>query len=276
MKLQQLLEGLIKLPPKLLSELLDFSVYWFLCDSVSKKQDPSIIDTLRLKYGIKPLESTDVGNQRMVSKKLIIDLDDIPQQYINNILKKENISLQQLRSSLPKKVIEIKLYFKKPPSIPETRLAQYDSNTQTIMVNLERFIFSEKDVSNALSRYIGTLKHELTHAIQHIFLSRLDDHQIDDFHAHEEGFSKSKYLASQIEFDPWIKTCIAHIEMMIEKYPDKGINKFIRFYTLASNEKQVPNEKQSVFFDNLKKVDMEKWKKACKLLSGEIMNKVYK
>jgi hypothetical protein len=231
---EYLSEGLIKLPPNLLSELLEFVIYWYLC---SIPQDE--VELLRTKHNIKPLDPSDIGNTRVVSTKLLIDLNDIPQEYINRILKKEGIPLQQLKDSLPKKTINVKIYFKANNRIPESRLAQ----------------------------------HELTHAIQHIFLAKLDDRQIEDSYAHESEFSKSGYLASQIEFDPWIKTCIAHIESLVDQYPDKEVNKFIRYYTLASNEKQIPNEKKSVFFDNLKKVDLEKWKKACKLLSDEIMHK---
>jgi hypothetical protein len=264
---EYLSEGLIKLPPNLLSELLEFGIYWYLC---SIPQDE--VELLRTKHNIKPLDPSDIGNTRVVSTKLLIDLNDIPQEYINRILKKEGIPLQQLKDSLPKKTINVKIYFKANNRIPESRLAQYDSYTQTIEVNLVRFL-NEKNVPIALRRLIGTHKHELTHAIQHIFLAKLDDRQIEDSYAHESEFSKSGYLASQIEFDPWIKTCIAHIESLVDQYPDKEVNKFIRYYTLASNEKQIPNEKKSVFFDNLKKVDLEKWKKACKLLSDEIMHK---
>jgi hypothetical protein len=110
--------------------------------------------------------------------------------------------------------------------------------------------------------------HEASHAVQHNCLKWLDPSQVDksrivrDNPESDPEERRSEYLSSRVEFDPQIKTKIFQFQ---EKYgSDKeNIHKDLAAFVGAFLQESIePDE----FFVNLKKTDLEKWKKAVGLI----------
>lgn len=119
-----------------------------------------------------------------------------------------------------------------------------------------------------LNRVQYSAWHEASHAVQHNCLKWMDPTQVGKSRVIRDNPKsstkdrRSEYLSAQVEFDPQIKTKIFQFQ---EKYgcDKKNIHKNLAVFVGAVLQEGIdPDE----FFINLKKNDLERWKKAARLI----------
>jgi hypothetical protein len=282
-----ILEGLIQLPSKLLAEISSFATYWYLCDiknfieeeytgkAYSKYQQ--LLQTAVKRHGAQELDDDDscsidelVMKARPKVKKIKIDLSDMPKRYLDKLAKDHNLDIDRLYQLLRKEDLTIELYFKAPSSLKTAR-AQYHPVRQSITIALDRFrddLSLELQLTQGLDSLLGTVEHELTHAVQHMLLSKLDLNQIT-----RSDDSKDSYFQSNIEFDPWVKTAVAQLKSAVRQY-DASDRKLVLDYAFGirdTNELQQAGLKSVRKFFMALRADSElRWKKAIKLTTTEL------
>lgn len=290
-------EGLIKLPPKMLAEMTQFAVYWYLCAlkdelevNYEGREYSLLFQELRsamTRYGISKLDDDDSeeagrlkDSPRSKSKRFTIDFTDMPHDYVERVAAKANLTADELYESLEKKSLKLFVYFISP-KVLGTANAHYDPTPQQIVISLDKFCKPDQKMhiklNFKLDQYVGVVQHELTHAIQHIFLGALHDKQIESADKSEPDYSHAKYLASPIEYDPWIKSSIADVKSIIRLNPKAKPADVIAFATVSS-AKAIGFEPDDLkrtrnFFATLKKKDDKRWQRASKLLMVAVTHK---
>lgn len=287
---QYLQEGLIKLPPKMLEDMTQFAVYWYLCllkDQLEEKYEGReyslLYQELRgamSRYGITKLNDDDSeaagklkDSPRSKSKRFLIDFRDMPKAYVEKVAAKVSLTLDELYETLENKNIKLFVYFTAPKVLGSAN-AHYDPTPQQIVISLDRFIKPDQKMHISLNfkldRYVGVLQHELTHAIQHVLLAALHDKQTESADRDSPDYSHTKYLTSPIEYDPWIKSSIAEVKSVLRLNKKLKASSVIAYATAASSdpagvEDDILNQTRA-FFKTLKKKDPARWKNASKLL----------
>jgi hypothetical protein len=147
--------------------------------------------------------------------------------------------------------------------------------------------FNHAEASRNINFTLGIIEHETTHAVQSMVLYLLHPSQYDSTTGGKsvKGLRKGqakqeKYFTSNIEFDPLIKSSARELKGLFGKYnavSDKDKKDLFIKYTfsdVASKGVSKADNKdfnRSSFFKSLKRSDPDKWKKAVKLLSQEVL-----
>lgn len=297
MKLTELLiEGEIKIPEKQYEILSDTFVYWYMSyfqnfvESQLKDKEyekaKNWVKAVCNKYNV-PIPSKDdvetAGNETFQQFKIDFQASDWP---YTDKLKKFYPDISSLNGSLA-----YRIYFKTDTKvIGKGTLAAY--RDRKIIISIPNHYMDETYLSRGdskrrailtrdLERALGSLRHELAHAVQFEILSKLHHDQVQSINDIEIGELSSEertdlYLLSQVEFDPQIKS-IAKLFQGVELYSKSQLQKYDRkkaleYVTGASTKDLTPEEisqigfnKPNKFFVTLKKKDPTRWKKAVKI-----------
>jgi len=282
MRLKELLvEGFIKLPPKLRDRMVNsFMTKYFawLQDKIDElegkeyTENKKIIDKYLLKYkiNIDEEDTESIGGMNKIRLYYEIDVNELP--YYDKLSKlypdfKEMI-IPKLMLVMDFKGTDVQ--------------GKYSPNLQIITLNMGPLnLANTDDLEKTLNRFlpsaIGTLEHELTHAVQYLVLRKFHSDQVGDEESVKfDGEFRDKYLNSQIEFDPFLKVLVSRFKAVDSDM--KRINRTeydpklsLEYYVCAKDKlsddelEKVSFMKQNEFFDALKRRDKEKWKKAVKL-----------
>lgn len=306
-------EGLIKLPPKLTNSLIEYFVYWYLAFLEGRAEaDESLeeddFDTIKLalarlakKHGAKPPSPGDI-KKAMTNRSIFknFPVEDLPAQYLERLTKVKGASaLAALKDARVKFVVA----FKKHPKVDmDNDFPQgifYDSDPAEIIISIPNMPvkiptmvqllvdFNYNEVSRSINNTIGTVEHELTHAIQSLVLSLLHQSQYDtetdgkaDSNLPSNEMLKDKYFTSDLEFAPHVKASIRELNTIFDKNKattaqakQELFTKFTYGDASSANVAKFDDKKfsRSPFFKSLKRSDTTKWKKAVKLLSLETL-----
>lgn len=333
-----IMEGMIKLPPKLLAKVrgeYQSCVLSYLharckgaCDTFVKTED---LSTAAAKLAMKTFEEwaakrypdAKIKPGQKTNAKTItraigdFDPDDLDPSYKGVWEKaKLNVDYEWATPNKMKLIMAIMPY----PGL-KGFAGQYSSRPNTVEINLERlrtFAWDEftefaqavygddadesakskrgmelmlNALGDRIDRAEGTVEHELTHYMQFKVFGKVDPKQISDkgkSSRDAEGSTKAQqeYLSSQVEFDPQLKGRIKDIEVMVKALRRrKGLETvdwkpFAKIATGSADPKEV-HAKYNIptyvniggemdFFENLKKLDQAKWKKAVKQFMLEL------
>jgi hypothetical protein len=304
-------EGLIKLPPKLIQSMLDYFVYWYLAyleGSVDKKTyDEDDLDMIKLsierlakKHGVSIPTSGDVQKSmkiRAVYKNFPVE--DLPLQYLERVAK---VKGQEAMEELKKEHVKFVVSFKEHPKVDMDKdfpqgifyaePAEIIISIPNIQIKVPKMLellsqFNHSEVSRNINFTLGIVEHETTHAVQSMVLYLLHPSQYDPEKGgksvrglHTGQAKQEKYFTSNIEFDPLIKTSIRELKGIFGKFKattEKDKKDLFTKYTygdVVSKDVSKADNKdfyRSVFFKALKRSDLDKWKKAVKLLSQEVL-----
>lgn len=298
-------EGLIKLPPKLVASTIEYFIYWYLAflegtaeaDKSLDEDDQDMIklaiERLAKKFNSKTPTAVDIKKamtNRAVFKNFPVE--DIPPQYLEKVAKvKGPEAVEALKDAHVKFVVA----FKDHPSIKDNGEAVFYTKPAEIYISIPNMPIEPKDMiellstfnhaeaGRAINRTIGTIEHEVMHAVQSMVLFLLHPIQYStntSKSAKPNLRGKDKYYAKDIEFSPWLKTSVKALENVFEKskattaQAKKDLfTKFTYGDVLSKDVTKADNQQheRSSFFKSLKKTDLEKWKKAVKLLSTEVL-----
>ena len=312
-------EGLIKLPPKLTQVMLDYFVYWYLAcleglaEDLWKKKDKNksyeeddldviklAIERLSKKHGVKPPIAGDVqkaSKNRAVFKNFPVE--DFPIQYLERVAKvKGPEAMEELKKAHVKFVVS----FKEHPKVDMDKdfpLGIFYAEPAEIIVSIPNMpvktpkmlellsTFNHSEASRVINHTLGTVEHELTHAVQSMVLHLLHPSQYDpmtggkSIRGLRKGQAKQeKYFTSALEFDPWVKSSIRELKGLFgkhkastEKDKKEVFTRYVYGDVLSKDVSKADNKKydRSSFFKSLKRSDPDKWKKAVKLLSQEVL-----
>ena len=302
-------EGLIKLPPKLIGDVIKYFVYWYLAflqgtaeaDSSNDEDDLDMIklgvDRLAKKYGVKSPSDGDI-KKSMTNRAIYknFNVEDIPLTYLNRVTK---IHGPEAIKELKKANVKFVVAFKSHPKIdadgdspqgifhadpPEIIISIPNMNNQLpkTIEHLSRFNVAE--AARHLDYTIGIIEHEVTHAVQSMVLYLLHPKQYDNVGKSAQGLDgnqakQEKYFTSQLEFDPWVKTSIKELKALFgrKKASDVASKKeLFKYFTFSDVQPtEVSNVKdghvRSDFFKALRRSDLVKWKRAIKLIAQEVL-----
>lgn len=289
-------EGLIKLPEKTKTLIVDQYLYWMLAysakvalkdaDEVDQMMVASVVKRLAGSLGIRVPTSADIDRAtKTISTK--IKMDDLPEDYLRR--------LKSSKNEVKEKILTFKLLFTKDRYLgKDIGYAERVSDDEAIIVisalnilgdTTEDLLISPSTVMHNIKMGISTIEHELTHVIQYLVLGVLNKKQIDDPKAIKVAKSSAitkddNYYLSQIEFDPMIKSAIAEIKAKLDLFKnadEQQKREIVDTYVWGNVpssviKKQINNntKKNSKFFAVLKLHDPNKWKKAVKLLYSKI------
>jgi predicted nucleotidyltransferase len=303
-------EGLIKLPPKLTQSMLDYFVYWYLAylEGSAEKgtYDDEDLDMVKLsierlakKHGVSPPTPGDV--QKSIKTKAVFKVfpvEDLPLQYLERVAKvKGQEAMEELKKAHVKFVVSFKEHPKVdmdkdfPQGIFYAEPAEVIISIPNMQIKVPVMIellstFNHSEASRQINFTLGIVEHETTHAVQSMVLYLLHPSQYDPETGgksvrglHTGQAKKEKYFTSSIEFDPLIKTSIRELKGIFGKQSattEKDKKDLFTKYTYgdvaSKNVSKADNKDffRSEFFKSLKRSDLDKWKKAVKLLSQEV------
>lgn len=296
-------EGLIKLPPKLSQSLIEYFTYWYLAflegsadanksfDEDDREMIKLAIERLAKKFNSKIPSSADIKksmSNRAVFKNFPIE--DIPVRYLEKIAK---VKGQEAIEELKKAHVKFAVSFKPHPKVIEGEEGVFYTKPAEIIIAIPNLPTSTESMLQLLSSFnyqeagriinntFGIIEHELTHAIQSMILFLLHPKQYSNSQSpsvNKQAKGLDKYFAKDIEFSAWLKTASREIKSIFEKNKASAQEKkdlFAKFTysdVLSKDVTKSDNKKfeRSKFFKSLKRSDLEKWKKAVKLLSIEV------
>lgn len=297
-------EGLIKLPPKLSQSLIEYFTYWYLAflegsadanksfDEDDREMIKLAIERLAKKFNSKIPSSADIKksmSNRAVFKNFPIE--DIPVRYLEKIAK---VKGQEAIEELKKAHVKFAVSFKPHPKVIEGEEGVFYTKPAEIIIAIPNLPTSTESMLQLLSSFnyqeagriinntFGIIEHELTHAIQSMILFLLHPKQYSNSQSpsvNKQAKGLDKYFAKDIEFSAWLKTASREIKSIFEKNKASAQEKkdlFAKFTysdVLSKDVTKSDNKKfeRSKFFKSLKRSDLEKWKKAVKLLSIEVL-----
>lgn len=298
-------EGLIKLPPKLTDSLIGYFVYWYLAflegsaeasdafDEDDRDMIQLALERLVKKFNSKTPSASDVKKtmtNRAVFKNFPVE--DIPIQYLERIAKvKGSEALDELKSAH----IKFSVSFKPHPKVTEGEEGVFYKKPAEIIISIPNMqisvgkmlqllsMFNHAEAGRNINNMLGIIEHEISHVVQSMILFLIHPQQFSDLQSKsvtKRLTGHDKYLAKDIEFSPWIKTSVREIKSVFEKNKANAQEKkdlFTKFTygdVLSKDVSKADNKKheRSKFFKSLKRSDLEKWKKAVKLLSTEVLN----
>ena len=287
--LNHISEGLIKLPSSVDIAINDFAVFLYLsaCKDMIEEhaEDKAYTEGKKLLAKILAKRNLKVSDEDSLT---------IGKKLNTNSFKVKKIKI--LASDLPKSYsitgeeeteIKLSVWFKAPKKMTSLNAGgMYDVGLKQIMVSLDNYLYSTHEfktidgiknvLETKLDKYIGTLKHEFTHAIQFEFLRHKDEDQVSSLYrakATSKNIPKNTYNLSNVEFDPIIKTELSNFKSVLRHIkPLKGISitKIISYLTGSTNVPYII-ERQSEFFLALKRFDSTRWKLAVKKFSAEVI-----
>lgn len=294
-------EGLIKLPPKLSQSLIEYFTYWYLAflegsaeanksfDEDDREMINLAIERLAKKFNSKAPSSADIKksmSNRAVFKNFPIE--DIPVRYLEKIAK---VKGQEAIEELKKAHVKFAVSFKPHPKVTEGEEGVFYTKPAEIIIAIPNLptsteamlqllsSFNYQEAGRIINNTFGIIEHELTHAIQSMILFLLHPKQYSNSQSpsvNKQVKGLDKYFAKDIEFSAWLKTASREIKSIFEKNKaDAQKDLFAKFTysdVLSKDVTKSDNKKfeRSKFFKSLKRSDLEKWKKAVKLLSIEV------
>lgn len=304
-------EGLIKLPPKLTSLILEYFVFWYLAflqgtvdaDTSLEEDDLEMIELLleriAKKHGSKVPAKADV-KKAMTSRAIFknFPVEDLPTQYLERVAKVRGPeAMKTLKDARVKFVVSFRKHPKVdmdgdfPQGIFYAEPAEIIVSIPNMPIHIDDVVhllstFNHAEVSRSINNTLGIVEHELTHAVQAMVLWLLHSKQYD----HTEGKSasnlpteeakKDKYFTSDLEFAPLVKSSVRELKSLFGKNKattdQEKKELFTKFTYSDVAEKSVNSADdkkfaRSPFFKSLKRSDSAKWKKAVKLLSQETL-----
>jgi len=151
--------------------------------------------------------------------------------------------------------------------------ASYDEKSGTFTINPQAFVnllnaddYTDKKVEDLFDKVRYSMWHEASHAVQHNALKWIDKSQVAksrlvrDNAESSASARRAEYLQSAVEFDPSLKTCIFKFKKIIEANPGNELAKLAVFVGGIHVDDKKPDE----FFAAIKAQDLKKWKKAVK------------
>lgn len=251
MKLIPILEG-VKLPKGLLAdlthELYSYFLSWMDADAGSSSVE--LLDKLSTKL---KAEARTIKNQTVTIERRF----EVPSEYANKV-------------SIKPTNIRVLLNFADTGSDP----GLYDSRNRTLRINFARLGL---DITNAfralhkgtledkLEQAVGTLEHELTHAVQHLVLSQLHRDQFSGKDAQRGS------MLMKVEGPAWIKNSLKELAPLLRtaKSSSERRNVIHKFVGSDGLKTELGPGRSSYFF-HLKHHDPKKWKDQVKELMKEL------
>lgn len=293
-----LIEGLIKLPPKIVAEANRFFLEKLLAylsyhgDKQGDELDQEFFAAMLKRFGTKysltqptKAEAAKVGKSKVAQTMLKLE---VPESYVASLKRihkgrfhKQTFELKYIIVFAGKHQLldgdESGAFIEDPPTmlldIKNLGLTHED-------VSQQAYIGAVKEVERRIEYALTTLEHELTHAVQFMILQQLHPMQVSGSghrDASDKGSFSEVYYTSQREFDPQLKSALKDFEHLARR---KGAKtkasklELLRKYTWDDTPKaNVPNvaderkPDRSPFFQSLKRVDQPRWKKALKLFT---------
>ena len=277
MKIEISLSGLIKLPPNLVShvqnlvriKLLSYALYS--TESSEYSEVHALIERLMKEYNIEPIDFMAA----MQHTETNVDVSGLPKSYYKFMSLQDGIiiGLDNVNSKSA-------AYFSKPNKL------------FVCTAGLRKYLFSKftvfyRDLKSYFDELDATVLHELTHYVQHNFLHEANKGMKSRYDSRRPDFDVDDYYSSQIEFDPQIKTEVAHLLEFCKRHygtfriEDSQINALVSYYVGAKSEAETsklvtPSVLVSDFFKSLKKVKPMAYKKAIRLFSTEFISQYNK
>lgn len=293
MKIQQLLEGVIRVP----SNVIDQAMATVCADILSRvmtalHQDADndnnfeliaiykrIIAQMQKKYGTFDV-LPDYSDSYHMKNKIYLSMKDLPKGYVKNKKNSNKEYLINIRTKFldnPNQIDPSAEYYKKGLYAKSALIVVYipDMAIHYIIKKPEYF-----DV--LIKQYEGAVEHELTHAIQDIAFNVMPDEL--NYYVGTDNIDYDKYYSHEIEYDPLLKSeaknFIAHLaKIRIAGYKPSASeikNIAMKYVGASTNEKldYQPNAGVSNYFITLKRIDLPKWKKAVKYFYGLVQSEL--
>ena len=298
---------MIKLPPKLADSILEYFVYWYLAflegsaeaDSSLEEDDLDMIklslERLAKKHGSKAPIPQDI-KKAMTSRAVFknFPVEDLPPQYLERVAK---VRGQEAMKTLKDARVKFVVSFRKHPKVDmdgDFPQGIFYAEPAEIIVSIPNMpvkvptvlkvlaTFNHPEISRSINNTMGIVEHELTHAVQAMVMWLLHSKQYDpDTGGKSAGrlpkkeAKKDQYFTSDIEFAPTLKSSVRELKSLFDKNKEKDKKEIFSKFTYSdvpSNGINKANEDgRSSFFKSLKRSDPDKWKKAVKLLSQEVL-----
>lgn len=294
-------EGLIKLPPNLTKQIVEFFVYWYLAylksltidNPAYDEDDIAVIEDsikkLAVKYGVSnPTDSQVERVKNSLAKTGVFKnfkIEDLPEHYLARLGKmKGPEAVAKAKDATAKFIIA----FGKHRHISGKEFGAFIRDQLQIVISIKNMQTSPETILKWLSSFntvaasreidkaIGTLEHEITHLVQELIMIVLHSDQDSVEGKYSGDNKKDSYYTSQTEFDPMVKSSIRAINSLFSKKKAKTVQEkkdILNKFTWGDTQPdKIPNEvaiedDRSRFFRALRRSDMAKWKRAVKLLA---------
>lgn len=246
MKIQQIMEGVIQIPDDILKAANEFALNYTLSCVLQDSEDDMEIGVIISK--LFPSFS-EVSTDWMRAKPFKVTKKNIPPNYAAKLKAPFTITVVIGRTG-----------------VTEGGRAEYDTETSSVLVDVEGLEFYENAVSdpaNYLRRLMGevvtSVRHEMMHAIQqNVFGIDVSDEASKYMKGND--LDQDAYHNSDMEFGPLLVTYagdfVASLPEFVRKNPSKIRERLDRYI------RTLP------FFADVKKKNPEKWKKAIKYFYG--------
>ena len=219
MKLENICEGLIKLPLNLKNELINYYVSMFISKVMDKTNNTLPVNFLNELHQKYDLQIYDIPENSDMQSIFNYSAKDIPKHY-------------KTKQTRPRKILAIAAFTNnRIGTDAEGELQSTNSKANTIIVNLVPYtsdvmvnrISNNPDVIYQLIEKIkGVVEHELTHAIQRDFLSKrsaeFDLDRADSYRDDSGKIDTDKYLNTEFEKDPILKSSISDFRTIVDGY----------------------------------------------------------
>jgi hypothetical protein len=138
---------------------------------------------------------------------------------------------------------------------------------------IERVARNPEEFNSLMIELHGLVKHELMHSIQHVALGGLTSDKAAQYYNSDRTLNMDKYHSSDIEFSPQIITQVSVYHSFVNKFnlTDEQAKSAARCWVDPNADNTHGFTKiLSPFFGHLYKTDKAKWKKAVKYFYGSI------
>lgn len=294
-------EGIIQNPPKLLKAVTDYAVTCYLAyakdqieTELTGKDYAEAIHALKKAAAQQKLQLPDDALSEKIGKtaskggieerEFKLDMSDLPSRYLEK-LKKLKIDVTKLHeydsmiieldfSSAPKHR-NIGAFF---PAHVMIALSFRNAGLLLPDVSFDRLMGQLHD---KLPSFIGTIAHEMTHAVQFLVLKNFHASNISAEYDQDDlkDDAPDEYYLSTVEFDPTIKSEAAYFKSVEDMSKEFGMSDYdkqaaLSYFTYADGSEpsakdleRISYTRRSKFFGVLKKHDQQRWRKAIKLLT---------
>jgi hypothetical protein len=265
----KLAEGLIKLPPRLLSQMTEFVLTWYFAH-VSATIDK------RFRFDEDSLDRA----HHLLSAAMAEHHVAVPQAKVRIAREKKvfmktfELNHESVYDTQLALNVKLKLVFERHRGLA-TNLGVYRDNTAFIILSPYNLHMTGASLATVASlkaslqkvpELLGFLEHELTHLIQHRFFNHAD--QLKGNYSQTDEFDDAYGLAP-VEFDPLIKSSRATLRRLEQKYkgyPEFNRTEMINAYLSAGPKPRWMHDSDVCqFFEVLKRRAPVRWKKAVKL-----------
>lgn len=287
MRIQTLLEGLIKLPPDAVNRAMtmvcsDFlsRIFHYLNESDDEFAFESmsvykrITKRMQSRYGDFDIIK-DFGVDRFMTHRIQVPMSSLPRGYIRNkrnATKSYVIKLRTAYDSNEAHSSPSAEYYKKGAGRSAVIVAKIPRHA------IEEAALKPEWFNSMIEGFEGSIEHELTHAVQDMAMNAIPD-ELDYYNA-DGKIDSDKYHSHPVEFDPLIKSETKDFLSIVNKFRSSGFTpSSVQIKGMAANYVGIPTEVEegynagvSDFFVRLKSTDVAKWKKAVKYFYGLIQS----